>query len=300
MRILVSGQKQFGAAVFKLCLAEGHEVVAAASPAFSSSYATTGEQLSDRLRFAAEMAGVPWIPSEILRADSVPKGTDLIIAAHSHAFLGRKTRNRAALGAIGYHPSLLPLHRGRDAVRWALHMKERITGGTVFWLNDTLDGGPIAAQAHAFVRPGDTPTTLWREVLFPLGLRLLKRTLADLSVGRKVAIPQDNKLATWEPSWDRPPVYRPELPELANGPSRVQLTVDAEDAEDALSTFFDANDIVVVPPAWQVPAARSASSRPRVDERKDAAPTKSSRAIRFNEEEEREVLVGSNGHSGHD
>jgi|SRR5882724_340481 methionyl-tRNA formyltransferase len=252
MRILVSGQKQFGASVLKLCLAEGHEVVAAASPAFSSSYSTTGEQLPDRLRFAAEMAGVPWISSDLLRADAVPKRTDLIIAAHSHAFLGRKTRARAALGAISYHPSLLPLHRGRDAVRWTVHMNERISGGTVFWLTDTLDGGPIAAQAHAFVRPGDTPTSLWREVLFPLGLRLIKRVLADLCAGRKVAVPQDNRLATWEPSWDRPPVFRPELPELSDGTSQMPMTVTREDAEDVLSGFVDNDAEIEIAPAWQV------------------------------------------------
>jgi methionyl-tRNA formyltransferase len=262
MRILVSGQKQFGAAVFKLCRASGHEVVAAASPALSSSYATSGEPLLDRLRFAAESEGVPWICSDVLRADAVPKGTDLIIAAHSHAFLGRKTRARAALGAIGYHPSLLPLHRGRDAVRWSVHMKERITGGTVFWLNDALDGGPIAAQSHAFIRPDDTPTTLWREVLFPLGLRLIKRVLADLTAGRKVAVPQDNRLATWEPSWDRPPVFRPELPELGNGESSVRLTVTAEEADDALSAFVDANDGFSIPSPWQHPMNKPAYVRP--------------------------------------
>jgi methionyl-tRNA formyltransferase len=235
MKILVSGQKHFGAAVFKLCQERGHEVVAVAAPALSSSTATTGEPLPDHLRFAAEMARVPWIPSDTLRADSVPRGTDLIIAAHSHAFLGRKTRNRTALGAIGYHPSLLPLHRGRDAVRWTIHFRERITGGTVFWLNDNVDSGPIAAQAHAFIRPGDTARTLWREVLFPLGLRLISRVLADLSTGRKVAVPQDETVATWEPSWDRPPIFRPELPELGVGPSNIQTTVAAEEAADVLS-----------------------------------------------------------------
>ncbi|HLJ87419.1 MAG TPA: formyltransferase family protein [Candidatus Angelobacter sp.] len=261
MRILVSGQKQFGAAVLQLCRSEGHEVVAAASPPLSSSYSTTGEQLPDRLRFAAEMAGVPWIASDLLRADAVPKGTDLIIAAHSHAFLSRKTRLRAALGAIGYHPSLLPLHRGRDAVRWTLHMKERITGGTAFWLNDTLDGGPIAAQAHAFVRPGDTPTTLWQEVLFPLGLRLIKRVLADLSAGRKVAIPQDNKLATWEPSWDRPPMFRPELPELGKGAWAGRVMVSADDAEEALTGFLEDSE-TTIPPPWKVPVASTTYSTP--------------------------------------
>jgi methionyl-tRNA formyltransferase len=235
MKILISGQKHFGEAVFKLCRERGLEVVAVAAPALSNSTATTGEPLPDRLRFVAEMAHVPWIPAETLRADSIPRGTDLIIAAHSHAFLGRKTRNRTVLGAIGYHPSLLPLHRGRDAVRWSIHCGERVTGGTVFWLDDNVDSGPIAAQAHAFIRPRDTARSLWREVLFPLGLRLIGRVLADLSAGRKVAVPQDESLATWEPSWDRAPIFRPELPELGVGPSHIRTTIVAEEAADVLS-----------------------------------------------------------------
>lgn len=218
MRILLSGQKHFGEAVFHLCREEGHELVAVAAPPFSSSRSSTGGPLLDRLRFAAELAQVPWIPSDSLRAQSVPERTDLIIAAHSHAFIGRKTRNRARLGAIGYHPSLLPLHRGRDAIRWTIHLKEKITGGTVFWLTDSVDSGPVAAQAHAFVRPNDSAETLWRETLLPLGLHLLRQVLADLVSGCKVAVPQEESLATWEPSWDRPPIFRPELPELSIGP----------------------------------------------------------------------------------
>jgi hypothetical protein len=71
--------------------------------------------------------------------------------------------------------------------------------------------------------------------LFPLGLRLISRVLADLSTGRKVAVPQDETLATWEPSWDRPPIFRPELPELGVGPSNIQTTVAADEAADVLS-----------------------------------------------------------------
>lgn len=197
----------------------GHEVVAVTSPPLSESLSTTGERMEDRLRFVAESAGVPWIPSDDFRARSVPDGVDLIIAAHSHAFLGAVTRSRAKFGAVGYHPSLLPLHRGRDAVRWAVHMGDRVTGGTAYWLTDTVDGGPVAAQAHALIPPGVTASELWRTILAPMGVRLILSVLRDLSVGRRVSVPQDERMATWEPSWGRPPIHRPELPALGFGPS---------------------------------------------------------------------------------
>ena len=101
------------------------------------------------------------------------------MAAHSHDFISRAVRNRLSIGAIGYHPSLLPLHRGRDAVRWTIRMGDRIAGGTVFWLSDTVDGGPVAIQDWCFVRPEDTAQSLWRRELFPMGVRLLSRVVDE-------------------------------------------------------------------------------------------------------------------------
>lgn len=207
LRLFVAGQKAFGAAVFEKARELGHEVVGVSAPPMSDD----GKR-SDRLRFAAERAGVPWMPAGTLNADTLPGGVDLILAAHSHDFIGRRTRNRARLGGVGYHPSLLPLHRGRDAVRWALHMGDRVTGGTVYWLSDNVDCGDIAAQAHAFIRPGDTAEALWRRELFPLGVRLFAQVLGDLASGRLVAVPQKRfGPGSWEPSFERPPLYRPDL-----------------------------------------------------------------------------------------
>ncbi len=121
----------------------------------------------------------------------MPAGVDLIVCAHSHDFVGRKTRLKARLGAIGYHPSLLPRHRGREAVRWAVHMGDAVTGGTVYWLTDSVDAGPIAAQEHVFIVPGEAPERLWREKLAPLGVRLTLRVLQDLAAGRIVSRRQD-------------------------------------------------------------------------------------------------------------
>jgi methionyl-tRNA formyltransferase len=93
----------------------------------------------------------------------------------------------------------------------------------VYWLTDNIDAGPIAAQEHVFVRPGDTAETLWRELLAPLGVRLLLKTLADLDRGLAVRVPQDEICATWEPSFERPPLFRPELPQLGTTVLRFEV-----------------------------------------------------------------------------
>lgn len=209
MRIVLCGQKHFGAAVFDL-LQERSDVDLLA--VFSPLYAKRGGE--DQLRRKARLFEVPWQEAGTLRAESLPENTDLIIAAHSHDYIGRKTRNRLKIGAIGYHPSLLPRHRGRSSIEWAIKMGEPVTGGTVFWLNDTVDGGPIANQEWCWIRPGDDPWRLWTRELSPMGLRLIAKTLDDIQGGTAQRIRQDATLATWEPSIDAPPLYRPELLEL--------------------------------------------------------------------------------------
>lgn len=205
MKILIAGQRRFGGEVLKMALAEKHEVVLVSCPVSEG----------DRTWIAASNAGLKIIPAGTLRADRVPPGTDIIVAAHSHDFIGRATRNAAKYGAIGYHPSLLPLHRGRDAIRWAIKMGDRVTGGTVYWLNDTVDGGPVAAQDWCFIRPEDTALELWKRDLSPMGVALLRDVLRQIASGRANYREQDHTLATWEPSMDGAPrLYRPELAQI--------------------------------------------------------------------------------------
>jgi methionyl-tRNA formyltransferase len=200
MKLILAGQKSFGAATLAMLLEEGHEVLQVFAPA------------GDRLADAAWAAGIPHRTE--ISAATVADGADLIICAHAHVFVSEKARDRTRLGAIGYHPSLLPRHRGRDAVRWTIHMGDKMAGGTVYWLTNKVDAGPMAAQQWCWVKPGDDASSLWSRELFPIGIKLLRRVLWDLSEGRVVKAPQNEANATWEPSWDRPPIGRPDLPRL--------------------------------------------------------------------------------------
>ena len=207
MKIYLCGQKAFGAAVFKMCVEEGHLVLGVSAPLASE----RDPSRPDRLRFIGEQFAVPLLPAGMLSADNLPNGVDVILAAHSHDFIGRKTRLKTRLGAIGYHPSLLPRHRGRDAVRWTIKMGDAVAGGSIYWLSDNVDAGDIAAQDWCWVAPGTTPDQLWRDQLFDLGVELFRSVLRDLAAGTVVAVPQDEALATWEPSWSRAPLRRPDL-----------------------------------------------------------------------------------------
>lgn len=194
LNIYLCGQKHFGAEAFHALRNAGHTIVGVSAPDRNSK----GEL--DRLAQAAEDAGVKWMKSGLLNENTIPDGVDLIVAAYSHDFIKAPTRARTRYGAIGYHPSLLPLHRGKDAVEWTIRMGDKVTGGTVYWLDEVMDGGPIAAQEHVFVLPGDTAGELWRRDLSPLGIKLLLQVCNDISEGRLIKKVQNESIATVEPS----------------------------------------------------------------------------------------------------
>lgn len=230
MRVLLAGQKSFGLAAYEAIQDAGHDVVGVWSP-LGVDKATPFAQSADKLTRRAERDGL-WTGELGRNSDMVGKlGVDLVVAAHSHDFISRKVREATKFGAIGYHPSLLPRHRGRDAVRWTIRMGDPVTGGTVYWLNDNVDGGPIAAQEHvlmprmALLPPDDGLAWLWRERLFPLGIQLLLDVLFDIQNGTIIEVPQEENCATWEPSWERPPLFRPDLPQLGSGiPGMTHIT----------------------------------------------------------------------------
>lgn len=227
MRVILAGQRSFGAAVYRMLLEQGHEIAGVWSP----------DDRDDKLTRAV------WSKMWVQPIQRTPKlvqqlEVDLFVAAHSHDFIGRQSREATRLGGIGYHPSLLPRHRGRDAVRWTVHMGDPIAGGSVYWLTDNVDGGPIAMQdwCHAMPRhrdPEEAVSELWREELFPMGVRLLRRTLQDLEQGIVFEEPQVERFATWEPSWDRPPLFKPELPQIGSGvPGFTHVTTRHDNVRD--------------------------------------------------------------------
>jgi phosphoribosylglycinamide formyltransferase-1 len=66
---------------------------------------------------------------------------------------------------LNIHPSLLPSFPGLDAQRQALEHGVSVSGCTVHFVDETLDGGPIIKQRTVPVIEGDTVETLSARIL---------------------------------------------------------------------------------------------------------------------------------------
>lgn len=207
MRIFICGQKTFGKETLKALLAEGHTVTGIApAPQIKQ---------KDKMVGVAMKANIPIISDcERLVSSNIPDDTELVISAHSHWLISDQILKKCKYGGIGFHPSLLPRHRGQDAVRWTVHMGDAITGGTIYDLDSSkCDGGDIILQKMIFVDKNWDYHDLWRE-MFPIGIEMIVEAVKLIEQGKDTRTEQDERFATWEPSWDRPRLKRNELLQL--------------------------------------------------------------------------------------
>jgi methionyl-tRNA formyltransferase len=214
MKCALVGSRYFAATVFEaLRKEEGLQFTSIVAPA-----------ADDRLALVATAAGLDvhvLSNPKIVPAEAIAEGTDLIIAAHTHARVSNEALARSRLGGVGYHPSLLPRHRGIAAVEWTILEGDAIAGGSVYHLADGWDAGAIAAQDWCFVVKGESARELWERALAPMGLRLLAQVVRQAARdGRLRAEPQDPRFATRAPMTRKPVLHSESRP-----PTHASLVV---------------------------------------------------------------------------
>lgn len=199
MRIFVSGTRTFACEVLDEVRFRGHEIVGVAP----------GPQ--DRLKdpiyvYALRHKLNPVSDGSRFGPDDVPDGTDLILSVFSRWMVPKPCLDKCTYGGIGFHPSLLPRHRGSDAVKWAWKMGDAVTGATVYWLTQQCDKGPVILQRPVFIdRWSRDYHDVWEDIR-RVGPGMVADAIDMIAAGTAPEMEQDERFATWEPSMDRPSV----------------------------------------------------------------------------------------------
>jgi len=91
---------------------------------------------------------------------------------------------------INVHPSLLPKYKGLHAVEQAMEAGEEVTGCTVHYVNEELDGGEIIKQGEVPIMPDDTVESLTKAIqrmeyaILPVAIETLLVNPKELEVVR--------------------------------------------------------------------------------------------------------------------
>ena len=95
---------------------------------------------------------------------------DLIVLAGFLAILGGELLREYENRIINIHPSLIPSfcgdgYYGLRVHQAALDYGVKVTGATVHYVNEVVDGGKIIMQKAVYIDPDDTAETLQRRVM---------------------------------------------------------------------------------------------------------------------------------------
>jgi len=103
---------------------------------------------------------------------------DLIICAGFMKLVGKAFLERFSGRCLNTHPALLPSFPGMHGVRDALAYGVKVTGCTVFLVDEGVDAGPVLAQAPVNVYDDDDEATLHERI------KVSERALLVDTVGR--------------------------------------------------------------------------------------------------------------------
>lgn len=102
------------------------------------------------------------------------------------------------LGAIGAHPTLLPVGRGRAAIPWAIIKGLDKTGVSFFKMDEGVDTGLILGQEEIPIATDEIATTLYEKVNMAHET-LIKKLYKALKENKVIGKRQDESKATyWE------------------------------------------------------------------------------------------------------
>jgi methionyl-tRNA formyltransferase len=102
----------------------------------------------------------------------------------------------ASEGVFGMHPTLLPRHRGRAPIPWAILTGLARTGVTLFEIVDaTADSGAIVGQVVVEIAEDETAQTLFDRIA-EAHVELIGEYVPQLLAGRAPRLPQDPRRAS--------------------------------------------------------------------------------------------------------
>jgi len=118
---------------------------------------------------------------------------DLFVLAGYMRIVGKEIVQAFAGRMINIHPALLPAFTGLHAQRQAVAYGVKVSGCTVHFVDDNLDGGPVIVQQCVPVMEGDDEDALAERILahehkcLPYAIRLFCEGRLKID-GRKVRI----------------------------------------------------------------------------------------------------------------
>lgn len=165
--VLISGTGSNLEAILEACADPGYGATVVAVGA--DRHGIAGLDLAERAGVATFVERVQDHPARddwdrALTDDVAACDPDLVISAGFLKLVGKTFLGEFGGRYINTHNSLLPAFAGMHGPRDALEYGVKVTGATLFFVDDGMDTGPIIAQVAVPVEPDDTEQALTERI----------------------------------------------------------------------------------------------------------------------------------------
>lgn len=151
------------------------------------------------VKLLAEKNGIPVFQPEKIGAEFIEEiktfeAEAFVVAAYSK-IIPQALIDAAPLGALGVHPSLLPLYRGASPIQGAILGGEKETGVTIYKMDAAVDHGPIFAERKTEIGENETYLELQKR-LAKIGGKMIVEALPKFMNSEITSAEQDHEKAT--------------------------------------------------------------------------------------------------------
>ncbi len=191
MRILYIGSVRFSAELLKYILGLEENIIgiiALANSTYNSDYCDlipiSQEKNIDNIAVENINSSetINWI---------VNKKPDIIFCFGWSRILCKQILMIPKLGVLGFHPSLLPINKGRHPIIWSIVLGLRETGSTFFFMDEGVDSGDIVSQKKINISENDDALSLYQKIETS-AKKQIKLLLPQLKEGNYLRIKQNN------------------------------------------------------------------------------------------------------------
>ena len=202
LRLAIFGQAPIAIECVERLLDANHEIVVVYAPedgsrpdAFAQHARELGLNVVQRRYFQSKKGEA--IPRALQDYQSF--NVDLNVLASFTYFLPSEITDTPKHKSVCYHPSLLPLYRGGNALQWQIINGASETGVSVFVPDTGIDTGPIVIQKRGVtIGATDTTGSLFFNKLAPLGVEAILEAVSEIESANASYATQDESLATFQ------------------------------------------------------------------------------------------------------
>ena len=190
LSITFFGEDSFSDIVLKSLIEAGHMVRLVVTPYYENN-------IYKRMAVTCERRGVPLLRARKINSEEVCESVsstkpDIGVISHFERLIKKQLLDIPRLGFINLHPSLLPDYRGMSPQHWPIINREKETGITIHYVDETADTGDIILQRRIPLTEDMYVSDLqmrWREEYKTIVVDAIDRILAGAPVIHQKDIP---------------------------------------------------------------------------------------------------------------